>query len=231
MKLIIATLLLLLFTVSASADLIVVQDEEQIFSGGTHKTRQTMKIKGTKVRIEMDIPENPMIVINDHASGWGATLLPKFKKVIEGSAAMQKEGMEKAVDMLREMGRIPKDRPQIRPTGRKDVINGWKVEEYVAETSYLKASYWIARELAPLKKYHAALKNKKNSEINKQFPDLAQAPGFPILTIIDQEFGKRRVKTTTRVISIQETDIPDSEFMVPVDYTKNGTREAGRKHP
>lgn len=231
MKIFSAVVLLLLCTASVKADLIIVQEEDQVFSGGTNKIRETVKIKGAKIRIDMDIPEMPMSVINDNASGWGVTLLHKAKKVIEGSAAGQKEGMESVVDTLREEGRIPNERPQIRPTGRKDVINGWEVEEYVAETNYLKASYWIAKELAPLKKYHAALKNKRHAEIDKQFPDLAQAPGFPVLTIVDQQFGKSRVKTTTRVLSIQERDVPDSEFMVPADYTKDGMRGADRKRP
>jgi len=220
-------LLFFIFTTSAFADLTVVQEEEQVHPGGTNKLRQTVKIKKSKIRIDMDIPVYPTSVITDRASGWGATLIHKEKKYIEGSPAGTKEDYEMIVDRMREEGKIPEKRPELRPTGRKDLINGWNVEEYVVETEHLKASYWLAKELVSLNKYAALMKNPRLEEINRQFPDISKAPGFPILTILEPIYGGgMKLKTTIRVMSIKEQEIPDSEFKVPATYQK---KEPGKR--
>lgn len=219
MRTIVFGVLILLVAVSTNAGLIVVQDEEQVFGGRTQKAKVTLRIEGKKLRWDRDVPQFAISAIHDQETGKSVTLMHFNKTYIEPSASQVKEGTELAIDSMRATGRIPAKLPQLRATGRKDVISGWKAEEYVAETEFLKATYWIAAELHTLKKYFLMAKNPRFEEFNKQFPDLEQVRGIPVLTVLEQEIpGGGKTKTTTKVLSIHEKDIPDSEFAIPPGY-------------
>src|SRR5690349_13318818 len=172
MKTIALALSILFLAKSLNAGLVVVQEEEQISSGHTQKATVTLKIEGNKFRADRNLPQFAISSINDCATGTGLMLQHHSKSYTEASASQAKEGLEHSITRMKEMGMIPEKRPQLQATGKKRTINEWKAQEYIAETESLKSTYWIANELASLKKYFSVLQNCFGEELNKQFPDL-----------------------------------------------------------
>ena len=93
----------------------------------------------------------------------------------------------------------------------------------------MKATYWIAPELDWVKKYTE--QGQRAGELEKQFPDLSKVRGYPVVWVLEQVRAEGYLlKTTTRILSIQETDLPDSDFEIPPGYAaglKSGA--VGRK--
>src|SRR5262249_361629 len=121
----------------ARADLTVVQSIES--SAGTSTI--TLKIKGERVRIDMS-PKSSMIV--DAKSGEVITLMPQQKAVMRLSPEKVKNLANKARLVLKDTD-TSLEIATPKPTGRKEKIHGYEAEEYVAETSKYRASYWVAK--------------------------------------------------------------------------------------
>ena len=204
----------LFFSPLIRADTIIVQEDEQVHPGGTNKATVTMKLKGQKSRMDRGFP--PISNIRDLASDETIVLFHPQKTYRKVSASQQKESLETVVNSLKQSGKIPAERPKIRATGRKDTINGWKAEEYVSETKSMKSTYWIANELKSLnQQFQTAMADPMLEQINRQFPDPKTFPGFPVLTILEFETPMGKVKSTTKLVSIKEANIPDADFTIP----------------
>lgn len=218
-KLLAAFLALLLFPAFGEAGLLVTQDQEQIFPGGTNRFTMVLKFKGKKLRVDLNIPEVPMSTVNDFSTGGGFTLLHKTKTYTEATPSAAKESLEVTVEHLKELHRIPSTRPRLKATGATKTINNWKCSEYIAETQALKATYCIAPELAWAQPEAEAIVTPRYAELNKQFPDLSLVRGFPVLTVLEQTAPNgAKITTTMRVLSIERREIPDSDFVIPREY-------------
>jgi hypothetical protein len=162
-----------------------------------------------------------MSSITDHATGNSIAIFHFNKTYSESSASKSKESMEGTLDRLEADDRIPAKPPTLKATGKTDTINGWKAEEYVAQTASMKATYWIAKDLL---KFHKALLENISTplldKVSSQFPDAKKFPGLPVLFILEQELPAGKIKTTIKTISVKETDVLDSEFSIPKGYKK-----------
>lgn len=196
----------------AGADLTVVQSIES--SAGTNKV--TIKIKGERARIEVN-PKSSMIV--DAKSGEVITLIPEQKAVMRLSP-------EKAAALANKARTLLKDTDtslQIatpKPTGKKEKINGYEVEEYTAETPKYKATYWVAKsypDYQTILRQMKLLQNSAFASARKPMPEYYDFPGLPIRTKIKLQ-GQE--EATTTITSISQGSIPDSEFVVPPDYAE-----------
>jgi hypothetical protein len=213
---------LLLSRIPLFADVVFVQEETQQTPGRTNKIKQTTKVKNGKMRIDMDAPGFSLSVIHNRITGGGMTLFHQNKTYVEANASNIKEGAEKTVDQMEEMGRLGMERPKIQATGKKGLINGWQAEEYVAESEFLKATYWFAKELLPLhQEINKTAHDPRYDALNQQFPDPASFPGMPVLTTREQKMSDgATIKTTVKLISIKAEPVSESEFSVPAGYKK-----------
>src|SRR5689334_9951088 len=137
MKLLLFFIALLAVLPMASADLTVVQSIEA--GGSTNKV--TTKIKGERARIDIS-PESTMIV--DTKTGEVITLMPKEKAVLRLSAEKARELGNKARTLVKDMD-SSLEIATPKSTGKKEKINGYEAEEYVAQTPKYQATYWVAK--------------------------------------------------------------------------------------
>src|SRR5437870_5416177 len=120
----------------AGADLTVVQSIESKNNEKAVTNKVTIKIKGDRARIQAN-PKYAMIV--DSKTGEVFALVPEnkaFQRFTAEQAAAQGDKfrvLAKDTDTSLEIA-TPK------PTGKKEKINGYEADEYVAETPKYKAS-------------------------------------------------------------------------------------------
>lgn len=196
----------------ASADLTIVQSIES--KSGTNKA--TLKIKAERARIEIN-PKSGMIV--DGKSGEVITLIYDQKAVLRVSGEKAKELGNKARAILKDT-ESSLEVVQPKPTGKKQTINGYEADEYVAETPQYRATYWVAKsypDYQTILRQMKLLQNKTFLAVRKAMPDYYDFPGLPIRTKIKLE-GQE--EATTTLTSISQAPIADSEFAVPADYSE-----------
>lgn len=196
----------------ARADLTIVQSIES--SAGVNKL--TLKIKAERARIDMN-PKSSMIV--DSKSGDVITLMHDQKTVLRLSAEKAKEianqvrarrkGTESALVIV-----TPK------PTGKKQRINGYEVDEYTAETPQYRATYWVAKGYPDYQTILRQLKLLQGdifAAVRRPMPEYYDFPGLPIRTKIKL---KSEEEVTITIASISQTPIPDSELAVAAGYSE-----------
>lgn len=192
---------------AARADLTIVQNVE-----GGPLSSMTMKIKGGKARIEAG-PQ--MTTIIDSKTGDLLTLLNEQKKFIKMSAAQAKAAAQMAMEPD-EKG-VTSARPKLKPTGKKETINGYETEEYTCEAPAFKGSYWISSKYpnAPaILQQLAATTPEAWNVAGKGMPDYRDFPGIPLRTRISFS-GKEIV---TNLVSINQTPLSDADFAVPAGF-------------
>ena len=202
------TLLSALSIACARADLTIVQNLE----GAGPISTSTMKIKGGKARVEAG-PQ--MTTIIDSATGEILTLLNDQKKFMRISAAQAKAAAELA--MQPDGKGAPAAKPQLKPTGKKETINGYETQEYTCDAPAFKGSYWIATNYPDAKAILAQMAATTPQAWNvagKGMPDYRDFPGMPIRMRVSFS-GKEIVTTLT---SVKQDTLPASEFIPPAGY-------------
>jgi len=196
----------------ASADLTVVQSIE---TGGS-VNRVTTKIKGDRARVDVN-PESSMIV--DTKTGEVVTLMPKQKAVLRLSAEKARDLGNKARALLKDTDNSLEIATP-KPTGKKEKINGYEAEEYIAETKNYQASYWVAKTYPDYQVILRQLKLLQSgafTAVRKPMPDYYDFPGLPIRTKMTLQ-GQQ--EATTTIVSVSQAPIVDSEFTVPAGYAE-----------
>ena len=194
---------------AARADLTIVQKIEG--SDGTNKI--TLKVKGDKARVEI----NPQITtILDAKSGDLTTLLHDQKKVMRISGERAKAMTEMAQGLAKE--NAPENAKPVA-TGKKEKINGYETEEYVADSPKYHTSYWVAKDYPnyqSILQQMSVLQSGAFAAIRKGMPDYHDLPGLPLRTDIKMD-GK---VITSTLESVSSDPVSDSAFAIPSDYTE-----------
>jgi len=205
MKNLFCCVMLLLLSSAAWADLVIIQDVEVM---GQNLTT-TMKVKGGLTR--MDI--NPqMSVIMNTTTGDLKTLMHDQKMYM----AMNAEAIK---SMIQSAGVLPTEKPEIKSVGKKETINGFETEEYSMTQGTTVTRLWLAKDFPLFETFKKTMESMKNGPIGQMNPqaqmDFSQLPGMPIKTVV--VVGGN---TTTSVVkSVEEKELPASDFDVPADYT------------
>ena len=195
--------------VAARADLTIVQQVD----GVGPVAQMTMKIKGDKARIEAS-PEVTMIF--DGKTGESLTIMHGQKMVVRTSAAQAKTAM---AAMAGNGGQAQGARPKVivTPSGRKETINGYETEEFVADGGAYKASYWVAKSYPlgdAILKQLQAMTPEAWSAGAMATPDFRDFPGLPIRTNVTM--GETKVVST--ITSVTMDPLPETDFGVPQGY-------------
>jgi len=200
------------FLPMAGADVSIVQSIES--NGATNNIY--IKIKGERARIQAN-PKYSMIV--DAKTGDVIALTHEQK-------AMQHLSAEKASALGDKFRKLAKDTDTSleiatpKPTGKKEKINGYEADEYVAETPKYHAVYWVAKKYPDYETILRQMKLLQGSAfkaVRRQMPDYYDFPGLPIRTKIKFEGAP---EATTTITSVSQDSIPDSEFEAPPDYAE-----------
>ena len=203
---------LLLPGLTARADLTLVQE---VVSDGT-PTRMTMKIKGSKVRVDASPMASSII---DTESGDMTNLIHPQKMVMRVSGAQLKD-MAQAMKPTAATDARPMAEP--KPTGRKETILGYTALEHVMETPEGRMALWLTTDYPDWKGVVAELARMSEGAWAKQLAggaqpeyDVKKLPGLPLRTEMDLRSG---MKAVVRFESIDRKEIPESEFAIPSDY-------------
>ena len=206
-----ALLLTALAAAPARADLLITQKVEGMGPAGMETTT---KVKGDKMRVDAT-PEISVIV--DVKSGDMVNLMHAQKAYLKVSGDMAKTMMEQ---MKQGQGSgAAATKPELKPTGKKETINGYACEEYAGTANGMKFDFMLTKALP---NYEAALKQladtMKNGPLAQQTQgmglDFGTLPGFPLRTAM--EMGGQ--KMTSTVTNVSTAPLPDADFSLPAGY-------------
>jgi hypothetical protein len=198
----------------------------------------TIKIKGDKMRIDAS-PK--MTTIFDGKTGEVINMMHDQKAVVRISP----EKLKAVSDMLERFKsqKGAEAKPALKPTGQKEIVNGYETEQYTYDGPSFKAIYWVAPNYPDGAAILAQLQSVKSEfwdAANTKMPDFRDFPGLPIRTRIiltkeDQQTQPSVTPATKRthheepsaghvteitstIRSVNQNPISDSEFTVPAGY-------------
>ncbi len=118
-------------------------------------------------------------------------------------------------------------KPKLKPTGRKETINGYETEQYTCETPQFKGSYWIATKYpdsVAIVKQLQAMTPAAWSEAMTSMPDYRDFPGLPIRTEVSMKGQK--IKST--ITAVKQDSLPEAQFIAPPEYKEMKMPNIGR---
>lgn len=204
-----SALLAVAFTVSARADLTIVQR----VAGEKESSNVVLKIKGDLARVDI----NPHITtILNGKTGEMLTLMRDQQQFIRIAGDRAKAMAEMAGAFGKNNGM---DKPP-RPTRKTEKINGFETEEYVSDSPHLHTTYWVAKDYPDYKnilQQLTVLKKGAFGAMRRGVPDFGDLPGLPIRTEIR---SGDKVEVTSTLVSISPGTVPASDFDIPAGYTE-----------
>ncbi len=220
-----------------AADLTVVMHSTQVAEIPRQGTRQsetmvTQKVKGTRARVDIHhLDARAARAVGDSsdfadaAEGGTLVMLNHAKKTFRKlTPAAQEQSRDKLVQVLGPQALA--SRPQLRPTGKHDVIDGHPVDEYSFSSARRSLTYWFDKSLA---RYVPELARAQitggamGSVASLRFPDPASFPGIPIRIEIEESgFAGpgSRMRVDSRFVSLSDAPIGEEQFKIPADYTE-----------
>jgi len=203
MKKILPSVLALILATLAHADLTVTQ---KLVQGEPAKeTTMTMKIKGDKVRLDMD-PK--MSTIMNIKSGDMQTLMHDQKIAMTIPGTLLKSLQRSQAQTAGVEG--------VKPTGNKETISGFACEEYVMTTKDATVQVWVTKDLPAAEKLLKEMSGlvPDSNPLNDTMKNL-NISGFPMRTIAEMPGGG---KITISVVAVNENPLADADFSVPSSY-------------
>jgi hypothetical protein len=224
-------------TITYSTTMQPASKPEESSTASPAATNMTIKVKGDKMRIDAS-PK--LTTVFDGTTGQVINLMRDQKMVIRISP----EKMKAVTDMLEKFKsqKAGPEKPTLKPTGQKEIVNGYDTEQYTYDGPNFKATYWVAPNYPNGAAILAQLQSVKSEfwdAANTKMPDFRDFPGLPIrMQIIlrkqDEQTNPEATPETKRprhseppghateitstITSVSQDPISDSEFTVPADY-------------
>ena len=203
----IAFICLLLASLCARADIVIVEDVQT--DAGNQEI--TVKIKGDKIRTDVGKEITAIIDLN---SGDVLTIMHAQKMFIKMAGKMKAvlEQVKKAQATAAASGTAPK----ITDTGKQEKVGDYNAEIYTVESDYGKTTMWVTKDFPN----YAAIKEemKKLDSLQaisgKTETDTSKVDGVPVK--IEAVVGGKTI--TTKMVSIKQDQVNDAEFQTPADY-------------
>lgn len=182
--------------------------------------RQIITVQGNLVR--MDVGPQMSLVINNE-SGEQLMVFHFMKAFQRVSASQTKEVNEQALKQMKRSAAEHAGRdtaaspPTIKPSGRTEVICGYKTSEYIVPGPLGgTAHHWVTTELPDVAALRAAMESafSKSPVFQHQKRTFNEVPGFPIRTELESPQGKN----TSTMLSIEKKAIPSDQFEPPAGY-------------
>jgi uncharacterized protein DUF4412 len=180
-----------------------------------------LKMKDAKARL--DTEQTSTII--DSTTG-ETTMLIHAQKVFLKIGAEQLKAQSEAVKSL--MGNKGSENTgdiELKPTGRKETINGYETEEYVTNLNGTDMSFFISKSFPDYRKIIDAVDIVQKGPGMDIFRSMAippsKYPGMPIRT--EAKFLGQRVVVTLE--SVQQADLTDADFSIPADYKELNPRQ------
>ena len=193
----------------------------------SNPTRSSKSPSKSKTRRSGWILENETSALIDSATGVTTLLIHPNKAFLKISPEEIKQQTKALKEMLGQKLENPAD-VQLKPTGKKEKINGFDTEEYTTNFNGVEMSLSIAKQYPNYQKIVEALYQVQNGPAMEAFRSMSippdKYPGLPVRTT-QTIMGQKIVMTLD---SAQEIDVPDADFAIPADY-KELNPPAGEK--
>ena len=200
---------MLLLTLTARADLVIVQKVESPLQSGN----MTIKVKDAKARADIAAQ---ISTITDGATGDTITLMHAQKSFMRMSAERSKALIAQMQKL--QGGGQPATPAKLTATGRKEKVDKYDCEVFTWSTGPANVTYWIARDFPNFAQVNAALEKTQNAGVSAvgkgMLPSAADFPGMPVKT----EMTVNGQKVTTTIVSVAEENVDPAAFDVPKDY-------------
>jgi Domain of unknown function (DUF4412) len=210
-----AGLSLAVFT--ARGDYIIKQQVEAM----GHNQQVVLKIKAPKARLDT---EQTSTIIDSNTGE--TTMLIHTQKVFFKIAADQLKAQSEAMKNL--MGTktdASASEVELKPTGKKQSINGYQTEEYTATLNGTDMSIFVSKDFPDFRKVIEAVDILQKAPGMDIFRTMAispaEYPGMPIRT--EAKFLGQSVVVTLE--SVQQTDLTEADFSLPADYNELNPRQ------
>ncbi len=194
--------------------------KQQVETSG-HVQQVVLKIKDAKARLDTDQTST----IIDSNTG-ETTMLIHAQKVFIKIAAEQLKAQSEAVKSL--MGNKGGQSPaeiELKPTGKKESINGYDTEEFITNLNGTDMSFFIAKSFHDYRKLIDAVDIVQKGPGMDIFRTMAippsKYPGMPIRT--EAKFLGQKVVVILE--SVQQSDLTDADFSIPADYKELNPRQ------
>jgi Domain of unknown function (DUF4412) len=211
----VAGLLLAAFT--AKGDYIIKQQVETM--GRVQQV--VLRIKDAKARL--DTEQTSTII--DSSTGETTMLIHAQKAFLKIGTEQLKAQSEAVKSLMGNKGNENTGDIELKPTGRKETINGYETEEYVTNLNGTDMSLFISKAFPDYRKIIDAIEVVQKGPGMDIFRSMAvpasKYPGMPIRT--EAKFLGQRVVVTLE--SVQQTDLTDADFSVPADYKELNPRQ------
>ena len=184
----------------------------------------TLKIKEAKVRV--DVADQTTAIIDSNTGE--TTLLVHPQKAFLKISPEQLQAQARA---LKEVLGNKAENPgniELKPTGKRESINGFDTEEYTANLNGVQTSIFIAKQFPNYQKLVEALYQAQSGPALQLLRNISippeKYPGLPVRTT-ESILGQKIVSTLE---SAQETPVPDAEFVIPPDYKELNPQQPGK---
>jgi len=207
MKLLLSLGALLLVTVSSRADFVIEQELTSSIING----KLTYSIKGDNARIVMPSPAGGNVTTIIKGTSGEMIMLMDAQKM---AMTMSLKDIQKQTEIQQKAAGAA-DALKPKPTGEKEKIGQWDTEVYEVTAGETKVKLWVAKDYPNAKAIKDAMAKASKSMAGSGM-DLTKfdLPGMTVKT----EAGTALGKMTTTLVSVKETPVPDSDFVVPDGY-------------
>lgn len=203
---------LAIFTVAASADLVI----ESKIESPQMNSNVTTKLKDGKMRADMNGPLGAMSAIME-PTGDSVQLIHPQKMAMKTSA----EQIKQAIEMSKKLAGATPDAAAAqtppKATGQKEKVGDYECEIYTWSGSGVNSRFWIAlnHPQGPLLKSAEEQMRKGTMGFAGSGPDVSKLPGPALKTETVMANG---MKTVATILSIKEATVDPADFQVPKDY-------------
>jgi hypothetical protein len=184
----------------------------------------TLKIKEAKIREDVG-GENSAII--DSNTGETTLLLHAQKAFLKINPEQLKQQAEALKDLLGAKAENPGN-IELKPTGKRETINGFDTEEYTTNFNGVQMSISVAKQFPNYQKIVEALYRVQSGPAMDVLRSMSippdKYPGLPIRTT-QSIMGQ---KIVVILDSAQETYVPDTDFVIPSDYNELNPRGPGK---
>ncbi len=190
----------------AGAGIILVEEAEQSSGPMPGKSQLTISVSGAQARVDVGKEISSIV---DSKSGT-VTSLMHLQKI-----AMQLP--EGALDAIKKKTGQPKPKLVLKPTGKKETINGFQCEEYTGTMEGMKVAFWVTREVKNQKEIldQLAKLSGGNDPFKAALESGGDFPGFPIRSVVVSPLAGT---STMTVISVRNAEVPAATFEIPAGY-------------
>ena len=188
----------------------------------------TTYIKGSKLRMNFEGQEGEKTYM----------VMDMNKRVIRNFFPERQAYVEMSLDEVEQMGRgfsnMKRDMGmntdvqatgELKKTGEKKQIHGYKCEQYTQQVGNYTNEYWLTKEVTMKQIMGGFLDYMKTvgkmGGQNAQHEALMKKDSYPILTVTENEYGTNR----SEVVKIEKKDVDGDLFEVPSGYKKQTMRE------